>query len=435
MQLNIRKMVAILAGVMIGIFTLWEVVERLLFADSETADLTVFYLARGVSTAIVMSALAVFLMASYRKGYEDQLRRQSEEARRMRVFFENIVQDAGEAIISLDNDNVVRSWNRSAEEIYGYTAREMVGRSIHCLIPPDVLAAGEVERLAESVRKQGYIRNYETRRLRKDGTVVQVRITRSVLRDGEGRVIGTSAIVSDITGEKAMSTRLIQTEKLAAIGQAAASIAHEVRNALAGIAGTIEVLKGSAAWRELPPGFGEEVELQVSRIAHIVNDLLSYARPAALHPQPTDVHRILDRVLSAAAAAPEAGGKHVVREFSGADLVVEGDPARLEQAFTNLVTNAYQAMGSGGILKVATRRSNGSVTILFADTGCGMPPDTLAHAFEPFFTTKVRGTGLGLSIVRTIVEAHRGSIDLKSAPLAGTTVTLTLPVRPSAAQH
>jgi len=401
--------------------------ERLVWNVRQPAGLTAFYLARGISTAIIMTALAAWLMARYRRRYEEKLRQQSEEARRMRVFFENIVQDAGEAIISLDNDNIIRSWNKAAEEIYGYKAEEVIGRSVHFLIPPDLLAGGEAEKLADAVKKNGFIRYYETRRLKKDGSPITVRITRSVLRDGDGNVVGTSAIVSDVSAEKELSSRLIHAEKLAAIGQAAASIAHEVRNALAGIAGTVEVLKGNAAWKELPEGFGEEVEAQIARIAHIVNDLLSYARPGALHPQPTDIHRILDRVLSAAAGSAEASGKKIVREYEIGSLLAEVDPARIEQALNNLVTNAYQAMGTGGILKVATKKTNGSVRVQIADTGCGMAPETMAHAFEPFFTTKVRGTGLGLSIVRTIIEAHRGAIDLMSTPQAGTTVTLTLP--------
>ena len=426
-NLSIGKIVAILAGAMLALLVFWQVVERALQDGGSPTSLSLFNVVRGVSTGLIMSALAAWLMVSYRRRYEERLRSQSEEARRMRLFFENIVQDAGEAIISLDNEGVVRSWNRSAEQIYGYRAEEIIGGTVDVLVPPDLLAAGEVDRLARAVEKDGYLRNYETRRVRKDGSIINVRITRSVLRDAEGRIIGSSAIVSDITAAKGMESRLIQAEKLAAIGQAAASIAHEVRNALAGIAGTVEVLKGSPTWKELPDGFGPEVESQVARIAHIVNDLLSYARPGAMHPQPTDIHRILDRVLAASAAAPEAAGKNVLRDYTSGALLVEVDPARLEQAFGNLVTNAFQAMAIGGTLKVVTTRSNGSVKIQFADTGCGMPDDTAGRAFEPFFTTKVRGTGLGLPIVRTIVEAHRGTVDLASAPRAGTTVTLTLP--------
>lgn len=424
---SIRRMVSVLAVVMIAIFALWETFEWTVLHIKQPANLFFYYLLRGASTAAIMSALTAWLLMRYRGRYEAQLRRQSEESRRVRVFFENIVKDAGEAIICLDNDDVICSWNRSAEEIYGYGAEEIVGQSIHRLFPPELLASDEPGRIRDQVKRQGYVRNLESRRVRKDGTVIEVRITRSVLRDERGRMIGSSAIVSDITAGKEMEARLIQAEKLAAIGETAATIAHEVRNALAGIAGTVEVLKGSALWGELPDGVGAEVELQVTRIAHIVNDLLAYARPGRLLPRPTDVNMILDRAISALACSPDAAGKKIVREYAPGPVPAEVDPARLEQAFQNIITNAYQSMNSGGTVRVGTRRSDGAVEILFSDSGAGMSGDLRARAFEPFFTTKARGTGLGLPIVKTIVEAHHGKIDLTSSPGAGTTVTLTLP--------
>ncbi|MBI4168515.1 MAG: PAS domain S-box protein [Acidobacteria bacterium] len=433
MRIGIPKIIGILAATMIGIFILWEIAEKVFLESSPEGSLGIFYLVRGTSTAAIMAALAAWLMLRYRRRYEEILRRQSDEAQRMRFFFENIVQDAGEAVISLDTRGIIRSWNRAAEAIYGYRAEEMVGQRVDRLVPPDLLQAGELEALAENVAKAGFVRDHETRRVRKDGTVIRVRITRSVLRDAEGTVIGSSAIVRDITAEKEMAARLIQTEKLVAIGQAAASIAHEVRNALAGISGAIQVLKGSTTWKELPEGIGEEMDRQVARIAHIVNDLLSYGRPRALHPRQADIHRLLDNVLTVASASPEGAGKRVLRDYEQGTLVAQVDPAWLEQAFTNVVTNAYQAMGAGGTLKVGTRRADGTIEVQFTDTGCGMPEGTLARVFEPFFTTKVRGTGLGLPIVRTIIEAHRGAVRLKSSPGRGTTVTLTLPG--AAGQH
>jgi len=427
MRTEIAKMIGTLAAVMFVIFAVWEALERLIWAIDPPTDMGTFYLIRGVSTGIVMAALAAWLMARFRRSFEARIRRQSEEAHRMRLFFENIVQDAGEAILSLDTEGIIRSWNRSAEAIYGYRADEIVGRNLSRLVPPDLQAAGEIDKLDALVAREGYVRNWETRRVHKDGTVLIVRITRSALRDAAGRVVGTTAIVSDITAEKEMETRLMQVEKLAAVGQAAAGIAHEVRNALGGISGAIQVLKRSPAWRGLPDGFGDEVELQIGRIAHIVHDLLTFARPGSLRPQPADLHRILDHVLDATAAGVEGADKRISRQYAAGDALAEVDPAWMEQAFTNVVTNACQAMEPGGSLKVATRRDNGKIQVEFTDDGCGMAGETLEHAFDPFFTTKARGTGLGLPIVRTIVEAHRGAVDLESSPEEGTSLIVTLP--------
>lgn len=412
---------------MIGIFALWEGIEELLFTSQPPFPLGLFYLIRGVSTAVLMAALAAWLMLRYRRGFEERLRQESEKAQRMRVFFENIVQDAGEAIISLDTHGVIRTWNRAAESIYGYTAGEMVGQPLRRLVPPDLRESGELQALEDLLARNDCVRDYETRRLHKDGTILEVRITRSLLRDPEGRIIGSSAIVRDVSQEKSMESRLIQAEKLAAIGQTAAGIAHEVRNALAGISGTVQVLKGHPAWKDLPEGVAEEVDTQVARIAHIVNDLLTYARPGSIHPKRSDLGRVLDRALAVSSSVPEASGKRVERRYDRRPVLAEVDPASMEQAITNVVTNAYQAMRPGGVLRVATSQSNGGITITIADDGCGMTADVAARAFEPFFTTKVRGTGLGLPIVRSIVEAHHGTVRLESEPNRGTTVIMTLP--------
>jgi len=429
---GIRRLIATLALIMIAIFVAWETVERNLFRFQQPTDHLLYYFIRAASTAIIMSGLTAWLLIRYRRRYENQLRTQSEESRKMRVFFENIVKDAGEAIICLDNNDMICSWNRSAEEIYGYTSEEILGKSSRILFPQELLVTDEPGYIREMVRSKGHLRNFETRRVRKDGTKIEVRITRSILRDENGEMIGSSAIVSDITGRREMEARLIQAEKLAAIGETAATIAHEVRNALAGIAGTVEVLKGSALWGELPEGVGEEVEIQVSRIAHIVNDLLAYARPGRLLPQPIDIHLILDRAIAAMASSPESNGKRIVREYAPGTLQIDVDPARVEQAFQNIITNAYQSMGAGGTVRVRTARSDGRVEILFSDSGPGISPDLRERVFEPFFTTKARGTGLGLPIVKTIVEAHHGTIDLDSKPGSGTTVRLTLPAAGSA---
>ncbi|HZE88948.1 MAG TPA: ATP-binding protein [Verrucomicrobiae bacterium] len=426
---SIRRVVATLAGVMAGVLTLWAIAEWAGLGPDRPDDLIVYRLFRGASTAVLMSFLTAVLLVRYRGRYEEQLRLQAEESRRVRVFFENIVRDAGEGIVCLDNDDNICSWNRSAEEIYGYRPEEIIGRNESRLFPQDLIDSGEPVRIRDEVRGRGFVRNLDTRRVRKDGTIINVRVTRSVFRDEAGAILGSSAMVSDVSSEMEMKARLIQTEKLAAIGETAATIAHEVRNALAGISGTIAVLKGRPLWKELPEGVGDEVDLQVTRIAHIIDDLLAYARPGRLLPRPAELHTILDRAIAALATSPDSVEKSIRREFAHGEFAVDADSARLEQAFQNVIINAYQSMSPGGTLRIVTRRVGPSVEIGFSDDGVGMPADLRDRVFEPFFTTKARGTGLGLPIVRSIIEAHHGTVRLTSAPGSGTTVTFTLPVR------
>ncbi len=197
-----------------------------------------------------------------------------------------------------------------------------------------------------------------------------------------------------------------------------------MRNALAGIAGTIEVLEQTPLWRQLPEEVSEEVG--------VVNDLLTDARPPGLNLVRSEVHKILDQVIAAASRAPRAPTMQTIRRYADGPLWAEVDSVRLQQAFHNLLANAHRAMGLGGQLTITTRSNGAGVEISFTDTGTGMNPETLARAFEPFYTTKAKGTGLGLPIVKTIVDAHKGSIDLESAPREGTTVRLRLPAAPAA---
>jgi len=211
-----------------------------------------------------------------------------------------------------------------------------------------------------------------------------------------------------------------------------------VRNALAGIAGTSEVLEQTPLWRQLPEEVSEEVGVQIARIADSVNDLLTYARPIGLNLVRSEVHKILDLVIAAASGAsrtpraPHAPTAQTIRRYADGPLWAEVDSVRLQQAFHNLLANAHQAMGSSGQRTITTRCNGTGVEICFTDTGTGMSPETLARAFEPFYTTKAKGTGLGLPIVKSIVDAHKGSIDLESAPSEGTTVRLRLPAAPAA---
>jgi len=425
MRRDFVRIGVLLAAAMLVVFVAWEVVERSALGETSWTGRDTLHLVRGTSSAAILSFFAAWLISRWHRRNEEMLLRQSQENRRMRQFFENIVEDAGEAIISLDGQGRILSWNGAAEAIYGYRADEMIGNGIGRLLPPDLAASGEVGALAERVAREGFVRDYETRRRRKDGEIRSVRITRSALRDGEGRIVGSTAIVRDITAEQQMKARLMATQKLAAVGQSAAGIAHEVRNALAGISGAIQVLKRNAAWRELPPGFGEEVDFQVARIARIVADFLEYAHPGELRLQPADLHKIMEHALVQGCGSN--GTPRIERDYQAGDVAVEVDPGWLEQAIAHLVANAIQAMGADGNLTVSTRFSNGTIVLRIADNGCGMSGEALARAFEPFFTTKVRGTGMGLPIVQTVVEAHRGTVTLESLPGHGTAVTIHLP--------
>ncbi|MBK8229860.1 MAG: hypothetical protein IPK72_04555 [Candidatus Eisenbacteria bacterium] len=249
---------------------------------------------------------------------------------------------------------------------------------------------------------------------------------------------GTSGIVlfalHDVTHERTMRAELEQAQNLAALGQMAATVAHELRNPLAaiqGFAGLVqrEVSDRPAALRQI-----DRIFEGVQRANHIIGDLLEYSKPMELHRQATSVESLLVESLTHEKACPRWDDRFA------ADLAVDPglpliavDRRLLIQVLTNLYDNALDAMGEGGTLSVRARASSDikpcpRIRIVVRDTGCGLSADEAARVFEPFYTTKPRGTGLGLALVRRAVEAHGGRVHVVSAPGRGTSVVVDLPV-------
>jgi two-component system sensor histidine kinase HydH len=216
-----------------------------------------------------------------------------------------------------------------------------------------------------------------------------------------------------------------RSEQLAAVGELAASIAHEVRNPLAGMRGALEVLTKDlqAENREI----ADELLAQIDRLEHLVRDLLTYARPRVLNRQPFDVHELLDRLIRRYREQFESPQVAVRRVWGPGTAQLVADPLQMEQVFLNLIHNALQAMPDGGELAVITRATPGGVEISFEDTGKGISPADLPKVQQPFFTTKHRGSGLGLPIVRKICEAHGGTLRIESQVGRGTSATVLIP--------
>ncbi len=228
----------------------------------------------------------------------------------------------------------------------------------------------------------------------------------------------------------AMQARLREAEKLAEVGQLAASLAHEIKNPLAGISGAIQVIR--AGLRQTDPHWPVlgEVLRQITRLDRTVKDLLVYARPKPPRYQRCELRRAIERVLTLLRKEPEF--ERVRFEYRvERDLPdIAADEHQLEQLLMNLLLNAAQASAVDGLVRLVARAEDSRVELLVSDRGCGMSPEVLRRALEPFYTTKARGTGLGLPICQKIVEAHGGRLSIRSAPGEGTEVTVELLVRP-----
>jgi len=235
-------------------------------------------------------------------------------------------------------------------------------------------------------------------------------------------------LVLDVYYETRERRVLERSEQLAAVGELAASIAHEVRNPLAGMKGALQVLRGELAVKPSNAEIVDELLAQIVRLEQLVRDLLTFARPRAVSAQPFDLHDVLDRLLRGYQETTDDAGITVRRSYAPGTGQLVADLQQMEQVFHNLIQNAVQAMEQGGVLTVATTETETGVSISFSDTGKGIAPAEFARIFQPFYTTKHRGSGLGLPIVKKILAAHGGSVEVTSEPGRGTATTLRIPL-------
>jgi hypothetical protein len=237
--------------------------------------------------------------------------------------------------------------------------------------------------------------------------------------------------------------RLAHAERLASLGELAASVAHEIKNPLAGIAGAVRILAEDMPASDPRKEIMGEILAQIRRLDGTVRDLLTFARPARAEIGPCSLHQVLDRVLLMLAEDPSAANVRVVRDYHADLPPVHADGKLLEQVFFNLLLNAVQAMGGQGTITLRTAlgepgatRTDGAplgrhVEIRLMDTGPGIPAHLLGEIFTPFFTTKPRGIGLGLAITRRIVEEHGGRISGENLPGQGAAFRICLPLEGS----
>ncbi len=233
-------------------------------------------------------------------------------------------------------------------------------------------------------------------------------------------------IVLDAYYERRERRAVERSERLAAVGELAASIAHEVRNPLAGMKGALEVMRRELTSKPSYHEILDELVRQIERLEGLVRDLLTFAKPTPLDPRSFDLHELLDKVLRYFKDQADEAGITVRRTYGPGTGRLRADPSQMEQVFLNLVQNGVQAMEQGGTLNVTAQAEADAVIVAFEDTGSGIPPTVIGQVYQPFFTTKHRGSGLGLSIVKKIVDAHEGRIEIDSVPGKGTRVTVRM---------
>jgi PAS domain S-box-containing protein len=370
-------------------------------------------------------AISVFAASMARQKSQAELRAEK-TTREMAA----IVEDSDDAIFSISPDGTITSWNRGAERLYYYTAREAVGASVYQLAPPE--RREEVDRILQVLSGGGHIEPFQTERRRKDGTPVPVLLTVSPLRNAKGKIVGASAITRDLSVQKQSEEAVRRSEKMATAGRLAASIAHEINNPLEAVLNLLYLARHDSANATQYLTMAEE---EVGRIARLAQQTLGFVRESGA-PGWMDPALIMDEILQLYSHKLEARKIRVTRRYRNSSQI-SGYSGELRQLLANLLVNAVDAMADGGSLQVriASGRqwSDGreGIRITVADNGSGIPKPNLRRIFEPFFTTKKdTGTGLGLWVSHGIVQKHGGSIRVRSrsdGPATGTVFAVFLP--------
>jgi PAS domain S-box-containing protein len=362
-------------------------------------------------------------------------RKEAEEAR---VRLAAIVESSDDAIASKDLNGIVTSWNRSAEKLFGYKAEEIIGRPVTLIIPPELHQ--DESMILSKISRGEKIDHFETVRITKSGERVDVSLTISPVKDNAGHVIGAAKIVRNITENKKIEQALRTTEKLAAAGRLAATVAHEINNPLEAVTNLVYLAKRDSSDRKKVDSYLQLASRELDRVAHIARQTLGFYRETS-SPVLFDVTRTLNDLLLLYEARLQTRKIKVVKQYDK-ELEVTGLAGEIRQAFSNLITNSIDAMPDGGSLAIRARESrqwsnsNPGVRITVLDTGSGIAPGNRNNLFQPFFTTKADvGTGLGLWITRNIIEKHGGIIRVRSrtgAKAHGTAFSIFLPLHGNA---
>lgn len=376
-------------------------------------------------------ALSSSRLAEQLKEADRELEARRIDLRNLRTLHQDIVEHIPSGVVTLDLEGKIVSFNRGAQRIIGVTAEQMRDQSWR-ETPFGAIKELETFFSAPTPAFSGYSKELTIRH--QAGHSIPIGINLTPLKSSEGRLVGLVGIFQDLTERKKTEARLRQTDRLAAVGQLTASLAHEIRNPLAAISGSIELMKEEEVAQ---PQLLDIVLRETERLKLVTGQLLDFSRPILNPRKPCNLVPLVEEVVSllekSCDSAPHPVTFSIQRDAE--EVMVAGEPDQLKQVLWNLGLNAIQAMPTGGRLTLAIRRHGfknglGWAAIELTDTGRGIPAKEAERIFDPFYTTKPGGTGLGLTIVQKIIDHLGGRIEVSSGAGGGSTFRVLLKQAP-----
>ncbi|OGL44211.1 MAG: hypothetical protein A2W05_09890 [Candidatus Schekmanbacteria bacterium RBG_16_38_10] len=392
---------------------------------------------------VFLNMAAFYLVAILSSRVSESLRTTHKELEEKEVIVkglqnlnENILQSLTSGLITTDLDGIIISFNKASEELTGWEKADVVGKCWDNFFPQ--FPASDL--FSKVKASHGNSFTYEMNFL-KNQNMKYLGFTISLLKDDFGNVTGLIGNFKDLTDVKNMEDDLKRIDRLAAIGEVAAGMAHEIRNPMASISGSVQVLKDKVGNNGITGKLMDIVIKESERLDGIINNFLQYARPKPIQFVSCNVNYILNNVVTLLKNNPKCSSNlNISMNCETENLFLMADPKQMEQVFWNLAINAIEAMPDGGNLSIYVLRNKRNnlflensknnisyIKIVFSDTGVGINHDNRSKLFSPFYTTKEGGTGLGLAIVYRIVEEHHGIIEVESEPKKGTKFIVYFP--------
>lgn len=339
-------------------------------------------------------------------------------------YTQSILRSITSGVLTVGPDGSVTTVNPAAERLLNISEYEIVPRPIGSIFREDGGLSKDVEKVL-SGRLPLTLR--EVTLVTRSGRTVHVQASSSRMRAVGGRILGAVVTLEDVSEVKALTEQLIRADRLAAMGELTAGVAHEVRNPLGVIRASVQLLEDAQCDAGRIREAAEVIKQEIDRLDKVIKALLDFGRPSKPTLMVTDVEDVLRDVVLFTNRFAKQADVRIEEHYGGGLPGVEADPDQLKQVFLNLVTNAVQVMEeSGGTITLTTTENGEYVEIAVSDTGPGIPPENISRVFDPFFSTRSDGTGLGLTMVHRIIDDHDGHIEVESGP-KGTTFRVSLP--------
>jgi len=339
--------------------------------------------------------------------------------------FKAILDTATDAIISIDENHRIILFNNAAQKTFGYSGYEAIGKDLSIIIP---LRFGKHQNyfnhFLENRDSDIIGKTISLKAIRKNGGIFPIDLSLSILEMG-GKITFT-AIIRDVTEQRQLERKMLQSERLAAVGQAVAHVAHEIRNPLMIIGGFSNQIKSSLE-TEKDLNKIDMVLDEVMRLERLVDNLGNFTKDYKLVMRPADINSVIGDVIKIMAGVYPADKYSFIKNLSDDIDEITCDPDKLKQVFINIISNGFEAMQDGGVITISTEKISSGVEIRIIDEGVGIPIGELKNIFEPFYTTREEGSGLGLAISYKLIQAHDGDIWTVSIPGKGTTFIIQLP--------